>query len=96
MANPSTRQESRFQVRASLRKNLIHYLKWVSCFFAVIGGVLLASKTTISGYGFIFLALSSSHMLVASCLTGDKSMICYSGAIFLFVDCLGVYRWLLS
>lgn len=78
------------------RNKLTKYLKWLSCVFAVIGGVLLASKTTASGSGFIFLALSSSHMLIASYLAGDKSMICYSGSIFLFVDCLGVYRWILS
>ena len=77
-------------------KNLIKYLKWTSCLFAVMGGVLLASRTVFSGYGFIFLAMSSSHMLIASWLIGDQSMICYSGSIFLFVDCFGVYRWLLS
>lgn len=77
-------------------KGLIKYLKWASSLFAVTGGVLLASKTDASGYGFLFLALSSSHMWLASSLVGDKSMICYFGAIFLFVDCLGVYRWLLS
>lgn len=76
-------------------KTLIKYLKWASCCFAVLGGVLLAAKTPASGYGFIFLALSSSHMLLASWLVGDKSMMCYSGAIFLFVDCLGVYRWVM-
>jgi hypothetical protein len=76
-------------------KRIIKYLKLASCCFAVLGGILLAAKTPISGYGFIFLALSSSAMLLASCLVGDKSMICYSGAIFLFVDCLGVYRWVL-
>lgn len=91
---------SRQRVRANTSflhsKGFIHYLKWASSSFAVIGGVLLATKTPMSGYGFIFLALSSSHMLIASGLMGDKSMICYSGALFLFVDCLGVYRWVLS
>lgn len=91
-----SKQKAYFQFKCLSTKDAIPYLKWASCFFAVLGGVLLASKTTISGYGFIFLAMSSSHMLVASCLASDKSMICYSGAIFLFVDCLGVYRWLLS
>jgi hypothetical protein len=85
---------SRFKVFST--NNLIAYLKWASSSFAITGGVLLASKTDASGYGFIFLALSSSHMLMATCLMGDKSMICYSGALFLFVDCLGIYRWLLS
>lgn len=73
---------------------LIKCLKWSSSSFAVTGGVLLASKTTLSGYGFIFLALSSSQMLLASVLLNDRSMIFYSASLFLFVDCLGVYRWL--
>jgi hypothetical protein len=76
--------------------NLPKKLKWSSSFFAVLGGILLASKIEASGYGFIFLAISSSQMLIASLLISDKSMICYSAAIFCFVDCLGVYRWLLA
>ncbi len=72
------------------------YLKCLSCFFAVIGGVLVASKTGVSSYGFLFLAMSSSLMLIASFWERDKSMMYYSGSIFFFVDCLGVYRWLLS
>lgn len=76
--------------------NLINRLKWASSSFAVTGGILLASKTPVSGYGFIFLALSSSHMFLAAFLMGDKSMLCYAGALFIFVDCLGVYRWVLS
>ncbi len=75
---------------------LVKCLKWSSSIFAVAGGVLLAAKVALSGYGFIFFALSSSQMLVASMLVNDQSMIVYSASIFLFVDCLGVYRWLLT
>ena len=75
---------------------IIQYLKYASCFFAVLGGILLASNTGMSGYGFLGLALSSSHMLMASCLTTDRTMICYSASVFIFVDCLGIYRWLLA
>ncbi|MBD2663506.1 hypothetical protein B6N60_03400 [Richelia sinica FACHB-800] len=72
------------------------FLKWSSSTCALIGGILLASKISISGYGFIFLAMSSSQLLVASILLKDKSMIFYSASVFIFVDCLGVYRWVLS
>jgi hypothetical protein len=71
-------------------------LKISSSFFALIGGIFLASNTEISGYGFILLAMSSSQMLIANLQTRDKTMILYAGSVFLFVDCLGVYRWLLS
>ena len=71
-------------------------LKYASCGFALLGGILLASNTAISGYGFLFLALSSSHMLAASYLTADMTMVLYSASLFLGVDCLGAYRWLLA
>ncbi|WP_071191786.1 hypothetical protein [Trichormus sp. NMC-1] len=71
-------------------------LKISSSFFALIGGVILASNTEISGYGFILLAMSSSQMLIANLQTGDKIMILYASSVFIFVDCLGVYRWLLN
>jgi hypothetical protein len=80
----------------SKKYQLSEKLKLSSSFFALIGGILLASNTKISGYGFIFLAMSSSQMLIASWQITDKTMILYSASVFIFVDCLGVYRWLLS
>jgi hypothetical protein len=71
-------------------------LQWSSSACAIAGGVMLASKTEISGYGFIFLALSSSQMLIASIRKQDTSMITYAVSLFLFVDCLGIYRWILK
>ncbi|NJL52766.1 MAG: hypothetical protein HC930_12135 [Hydrococcus sp. SU_1_0] len=71
-------------------------LKVSSSVCAVIGGVMLAAKLNISSYGFLFLALSSSQLLISSLQSKDYLMICYSGSIFIFVDCLGVYRWLLT
>lgn len=92
----SSKRKKRFRIQSVRHQHRITYLKWASSGFAVMGGMLLASNTAMSGYGFIFLALSSSHMLLATCLLRDQSMICYSGALFIFVDCLGIYRWLLS
>ena len=71
-------------------------LKVSSSICAITGGIMLAVKLNISSYGFIFLALSSSQLLISSIQTKDNLMTFYSGSIFLFVDCLGVYRWLLS
>jgi hypothetical protein len=71
-------------------------LKISSSFFALVGGIVLASNTEISGYGFILLAMSSSQMLIANLQVRDRTMILYAGSVFIFVDCLGVYRWLLS
>ena len=71
-------------------------LQFSSSFFAVAGGTLLASNTEVSKYGFILLALSSGQMLGTSILTQNRSLMVYSASVFCFVDCLGVYRWLLQ
>jgi hypothetical protein len=71
-------------------------LKWSSSSCAIAGGILLASNIPISGFGFIGLAASSFQMLLASFLLADKTMIVYSSALFIFVDCLGIFRWLIA
>jgi hypothetical protein len=71
-------------------------LKLSSSSCALTGGILLASHTSMSGYGFVFLALSSGQLLLASLQDRDSSMIFYAASLFIFVDCLGVYRWLLT
>ena len=71
------------------------YLKLSSSICALLGGSLVASNTPLSGYGFLLLVLSSSQLLVSSTLEKDFALIFYAGSVFLFVDCLGVYRWLL-
>ena len=78
------------------KKQIATALKYSSIFCALLGGVLLASKVDISGYGFIFLALSSGQLLISSIYNRDISTIVYAAAVFLFVDCLGVYRWILN
>jgi hypothetical protein len=71
-------------------------LKLTSSACAIVGGTMLAANIpAISKYGFVFLALSSSQMLIASLRTKDMPMIIYSGSLFCFVDCLGIFRWIL-
>jgi hypothetical protein len=76
--------------------SIAKFLQWSSSACAIAGGIMLASKIEISGYGFIFLALSSSQMLAASIRRKNTSMIVYAGSLFIFVDCLGIYRWILK
>jgi predicted RND superfamily exporter protein len=72
-------------------------LQLTSSACAVVGGVLLAANIEkISKYGFVLLAMSSSQLLVASLIKKDVRMIIYSGSIFFFVDCFGVYRWIIQ
>ncbi len=81
--------------RLKLRTSVKTYLKFSSSICAVLGGSLVASNTLFSAYGFLLLVLSSSQLLIASILEKDFLLIFYAGSVFIFVDCLGVYRWLL-
>jgi hypothetical protein len=79
------------------KHKLAQTLQLTSSAFAVVGGVLLAANlANISKYGFILLAMSSSQLLVSSLLSKDTRMIIYAGSLFFFVDCLGVYRWIIQ
>ncbi len=77
------------------RNSLATFLKISSSLFAIVGGVLLALNISTSGYGFIFLALSSSQMLISAWVGRDMWLAVYAGALFFFVDLFGIYRWLL-
>jgi hypothetical protein len=78
------------------KDSIAKFLQYSSSACAIAGGVMLASNSEVSGYGFIFLALSSSQMLVASIRRKNTSMIVYASSLFVFVDCLGIYRWILK
>jgi hypothetical protein len=88
--------EKKIDKKTAKPDSVTKFFQWSSSACAIAGGVMLASKTGVSGYGFIFLALSSSQMLVASIRKQDTPMIVYSGSVFLLVDCLGIYRWILK
>jgi hypothetical protein len=76
---------------------LANFFQLSSTACAIAGGVMLAANLpSISKYGFIFLAMSSSQLLIASLLTKDVRMILYSGSLFIFVDCFGIYRWIVQ
>lgn len=77
------------------KRKLSCILRFSSSVLAITGGVILSSNIPASKYGFILLALSSSQIFVSSLISGDKSLMIYSASLFVFVDCLGIYRWLL-
>ena len=79
-----------------MKSQKINNLKLASSALALTGGVLLANNIEISKYGFIFLAFSSSSMSLAGYLSKDSYLLIYSLVIFLFVDCLGVYNWVIK
>jgi hypothetical protein len=78
--------------RSPQKERLAKRLKWSSSSFAIAGGILLASNISISRFGFMGLAASSFQMLLASLLLADKTMVFYLSALFILVDCLGIFR----
>jgi CheY-like chemotaxis protein len=95
-ANETKQREAKRHKRWIHRERLAKMLKWSSSSCAITGGILLASNTSLSGFGFIGLAASSFQMLTASFLLKDRTMVVYSVALFVFVDCLGVFRWIIA
>lgn len=75
---------------------LSQFLKYSSSAFAVGGGIILAANVSASKYGFILLACSSFQMLISGLLAKDISLSVYSGSLFIFVDLLGIYRWVVN
>ena len=83
-------------IRSTSSRPLAKLLRSSSSLFAVVGGSILALKIDISSYGFLLLAFSSFQLLVSSLIEKDKSLTIYAGSVFLCVDSLGIYRWLLN
>ncbi|MDJ0706483.1 MAG: hypothetical protein QNJ46_24700 [Leptolyngbyaceae cyanobacterium MO_188.B28] len=77
------------------RRSPTSILRFSSILFAIAGGILLALNIEASRYGFLVLAGSSGQLLIASLWRRDRTMIAYSLSLFLCVDCLGVWRWIL-
>lgn len=78
------------------KNNLGETFKWLSSLLGILGGFILALNLKVSPYGFLILATSSFSMLISSYINQDKGLIFYSLSIFLFVDLLGIYRWIIN
>jgi hypothetical protein len=76
------------------KRQVWQLLTWSSCVCTVLGGGLFASKTHLSPYGFLLLAMGSGQMVGSTYLMRDRALFCYAVCEFLFVDCFGIYRWL--
>lgn len=78
------------------KKHLLKTLKISASICAIGGGVMLASNSNLSPYGFLPLAAGSFQWLFASILERKWTLAFNFGSIFFFVDLLGIYRWLLN
>lgn len=78
------------------QEKLVNFIKWIGTGSAIFGGTMLASKSILTPYGFIFLAVSSSLWLVTGFLTKDRPLIILNLFLFIMVDVHGIYRWLMN
>jgi nicotinamide riboside transporter PnuC len=68
-------------------------IEWVGCIGGVIGAFLVASNTTISGFGFIpFLIGAIAYMIVAYQTMNPRLFLL--NAVFASANIIGIYRWL--
>ena len=68
------------------------YLDWIGCAFALLGSLLLALNTRISGWGFAAYLLSNCAWIAFAVSAGITSLLIMQTG-FTFTSLLGLYRW---
>lgn len=71
------------------------YLEWSGSTLAVIGASLLAMNNVYSAYGYLFF-LASAAILVAYSFKVRANGLFFMQLVFLIVNLVGIYRWLLQ
>ncbi len=69
--------------------------KWLGTATGIAGALLIALNVggTIVGIGFVFFAVSAAAWVVAGWRTGEPSLVAIHG-VFLAINLLGIWRWL--
>ncbi len=75
-------------------KRLIKNLALSATLLTALGGLMVASNTAVTRYGFLVWFLSSPQLALANYLDRNLSGFVYAITLFLFVDLLGVCRWI--
>jgi len=86
----SGRPKPRGQARALLAR-----LQWFGTACGITGAVIVAFESAVSGYGFVFLAVSAVSWTAAAMLMGERQLIVLQGA-FIAINLVGIYTWLLA
>jgi len=74
--------------------NLIGYVAWFGSFTGLLGSLLLALNSPVSGWGFVVFLASNVAWLFYGWRTKTWSM-CIMQIGFTFTSLLGIYRWIL-
>ncbi len=72
-------------------------LKWLGTVAGIAGALLVALNVggTIVGIGFVFFAVSATAWVVAGWRMGEPSLVAMHG-VFLVINLLGIWRWLVD
>lgn len=74
---------------------MLVWLKWFGSGTGVTGALLVALNLPISGWGFVVFLVSSAAWLTAAVMQRDTALAVLC-AVYMGVDVLGIYRWLIA
>jgi len=74
--------------------NLLGLIKWTGTLLAIAGALVVSMDTIFSGYGFIIFAVSSLLWLSAGWMMQEMSIVLLN-SVFILIDGVGIYRWLI-
>ncbi|MBF0444837.1 MAG: hypothetical protein HQL68_04560 [Magnetococcales bacterium] len=77
----------------NLKRNYLALLKWLGTSTGIVGAVLVALHISQSGYGYVFFLLSSLSWFAAGWHMKESSILVLQG-VFVAVNLLGIWRWL--
>lgn len=69
-------------------------LKWTGTSTGIVGAIWVALNIATSGWGFVFFAVSASSWAAAGWLMREPSLVLLN-SVFLAINILGIYRWLI-
>ena len=73
--------------------NKTNTLEWAGCAFGLLGSLLLALNSAISGYGFIAFLLSNTCWILFAKRIKSKGLLLMQIG-FTLTSVFGIYRWL--
>lgn len=76
------------------KSNLFVGLKWVGAATGMIGAIMIAMNLPGSGYGFVLFSISAICWTIVGWQLREMSLVLLN-LVFLGIDGLGIYRWLL-
>ncbi len=69
-------------------------IRWVGTIAGICGGVLIALNIAISKYAFLIFLVSSISWLIQGYKNKDNALVLLN-IVFIVIDLIGVYRWLI-